>query len=102
MMTCTVSDSSASGNVLPNSCPIVNGQSGSSMIERRSGGMGGGGTRYYVRGVVSFEVCKSVCSGACCAGKVSYNGMLKITPYFQGFIDSHKNERPSDSDSDFQ
>lgn len=93
MMTCSLTDEGKAGsNVLPNSCPIVNGQSGSSLIEARPTNSG---TRYYARGIVSFEVCKSVCSGACCGGKVSYNGVLKITPYFQNFIDSHRNLRPN-------
>jgi hypothetical protein len=96
-MTCSITDSGSSGNIIPNTCPIMNGQSGSSMIERRSAN---GGTRYYVRGVVSFEVCKSVCGASCCAGKVSYNGVLKITPFFQNFIDSHRNYRPNGGDSE--
>lgn len=99
-MSCSLTDKGdTSSNVLPNKCPIVNGQSGASLIEGRRRE---GSTRYYVRGVVSFEVCKSVCSGACCGGKVQYNGVLKITSYFQDFIDSHRDYRPNSEDSEFE
>lgn len=100
MMSCSLTDKGdASSNVLPNKCPIVNGQSGASLIEGRPKG---DGTRYYARGIVSFEVCQSVCDAACCGGKVQYNGVLKITPYFQGFIDTHRNFRPNSEDSEFE
>lgn len=91
-MTCSLTDDTPDSNVVRNRCPITNGQSGAGLIERRSNN---GQARHYVRGVVSFEMCKSVCSGACCGGKASYNGVLKITPFFQDFIDSHRDNRPN-------
>jgi len=91
MMHCKLTDSTPGSNVLPNKCPIVNGQSGSSLLEEREVGSK---TRYYVRGIVSFEMCKSVCNTGCCNGKAAFNGVLKITPFFQSFIDSHRDIRP--------
>lgn len=91
MMQCQLTDDTPSSNILLNKCPIVNGQSGSSLIEKR---LVGGQSRYYVRGLVSFEMCKQVCGGACCDGQASFNGVLKITPFFQQFIDAHRDTRP--------
>jgi hypothetical protein len=97
MLTCALTDDNKSGNIVLNTCPITSGQSGSSLIETRTTPTG---TQYYIRGVVSFEMCKSVCASKCCAGQTAYNGVVKITPFFQSFIDSHQHTRPFGGEDD--
>jgi hypothetical protein len=99
-MRCRLTDTDGTA-VVPNTCPIVNGQSGAGLIERRAQpGVDKASSQqqqhsYYVRAIVSFEMCERVCDGGvCCPGAASHNGALKITPEFQQFIETHRHATP--------
>jgi V8-like Glu-specific endopeptidase len=92
-LACTVSDSKPISAVLMHRCPTMSGQSGAPLFEIRNVK---GVKMRVIRAITSFEMCGSVCSGACCNGDVKYNGALRITETVKAFIDAHRMKAPYD------
>jgi hypothetical protein len=69
----------------------MSGQSGAPLFEIRTVK---GIKMRVVRAITSFEMCGSVCSGACCDGEVKYNGALRITEPVKAFIDAYRMKVP--------
>ncbi|WIA13823.1 hypothetical protein OEZ85_007369 [Tetradesmus obliquus] len=90
-LACTVNDADPESPVLMHRCPTMSGQSGAPLFEIR---LVGGRRMRVIRFITSFEMCGSVCSGACCDGDVKYNGALRITGAVKAFIDAHRLETP--------
>jgi V8-like Glu-specific endopeptidase len=90
-LACTVSDSKPISPVLMHRCPTMSGQSGAPLFEIRKVN---GQRMRIIRAITSFEMCGSVCSGACCNGDVKYNGALRITETVKAFVDAHRLKQP--------